>query len=140
MTRSKCYVDSVCWIAILNADDELHKRADIEYKELMNAGAHFVTSTAVLNEVANALSNHKFRDSVVKFHKRLQSSKRIEIVFIDESLWISGWNFYEKRSDKDWSLTDCISIVIMQEKGLTNSLTSDKHFEQAGFNAVLRIK
>jgi predicted nucleic acid-binding protein len=62
-------VDSVCWIAILNADDEIHVQSDKEYKTLMKSGFRFVTSTAVLNEVANALSKSKYRNSIVEFQK-----------------------------------------------------------------------
>lgn len=62
----------------------------VNIESLMKAGAHFLTSTAVLNEVANALSRPGFRDSVVKFHQRLQNSNRIEIVFVDKELWSSG--------------------------------------------------
>jgi predicted nucleic acid-binding protein len=140
MTKNICFVDSVCWIAILNADDELHEEADTEYKKLMKSGFHFVTSTAVLNEAANALCKPKYRGSVVEFHKRLQKSKRVKIIFVDENLWSSGWKLYENRPDKEWSLTDCISIVVMQERGIRDALTNDKHFEQAGFNAILRKK
>jgi len=57
---------------------------------------------------------------------------------VDENLWSSGWELYENRPAKEWSLTDCISIVIMQERGLKEAFTNDKHFEQAGFNAILR--
>ena len=140
MTKNICFVDSVGWIAILNADDELHGKADSEYKKLMKSGVRFVTSTAVLNEVANALSKPKYRGAVVEFYKKLQKSQRVEIVLVDENLWSCGWELYEKRSDKEWSLTDCISIVIMQERGLKEALTNDRHFEQAGFYAILRKK
>jgi len=71
MTKNLCFVDSVGWIAILNADDELHKVTDTEYKNLMKSGVRFVTSTAVLNEVANALSKPKYRGAVVEFYKNL---------------------------------------------------------------------
>jgi predicted nucleic acid-binding protein len=140
MAKKICFVDSVCWIAILNADDELHEQSDTEYKKLMRSGFRFVTSTAVLNEAANALCKPMFRGSVVEFYKRLKKSQRVDIVFVDEKLWLSGWNLYENRPDKEWSLTDCISIVIMQDQGLRDALTNDKHFEQAGFNAILRKK
>jgi predicted nucleic acid-binding protein len=45
--------------------------------------------------------------------------------------------FYESRPDKAWSLTDCISFVVMNQHGLTEALTGDHHFEQAGFTALL---
>ena len=140
MMKNEYLVDTVCWIALLNADDELHQEVNLEYKRLLKSGFRFVSSTAVLNEVANSLCNPKYRGAVVEFYKRLKTSSHVEIVFVDENLWSSGWNLYENRPDKSWSLTDCISMVIMQEKGLKNVVTNDKHFNQAGFNAILRKK
>ena len=55
-----------------------------------------------------------------------------------ESLWNAGLALYSERPDKQWSLTDCISFVVMKEQGLTEALTADHHFEQAGFAALLR--
>ena len=136
--NNKCFVDTVCWIALLNADDELHEEFDLKYKQLMKSGFSFVTSTSILNEVANSLCNPKFRIAVVEFYKRLQSSPRIAIVFVDEKLWSSGWKLYEERSDKAWSLTDCISITIMQDCGLVDVLTNDIHFNQASYNTLLK--
>lgn len=138
MTNKECFVDSVGWIALLNADDELHKTVDQEYKLLIKSNRKLITSTAVLNEVANSLSKPKYRKTVIEFHKRLQSSSSIEIIFVDKELWFSGWRFYENRFDKAWSLTDCISIAIMQERGLIDILTNDKHFSQAGFQILLK--
>jgi len=134
------FVDSVCWIALLNADDELNHIVETEYKKLMKSGFSFVTSTSVLNEVANALCKPRHRDSVVEFYKRLQRFQRVLIDFVDEGLWAEGWELYENRTDKEWSLTDCISFVIMQKQDLRFAITTDKHFEQAGFSAILRHK
>ncbi|MFH1288868.1 MAG: hypothetical protein ABII25_09280 [bacterium] len=57
---------------------------------------------------------------------------------MDQELWVEGWKLYKERPDKAWSLTDCFSIVVMEKEGLVKALTNDKHFEQAGFQAVLR--
>lgn len=138
MMSSRCFVDSVCWIALLNADDDLHNEVDVEYKKLMRAGFRFVTSTTILNEVANSLCKPKYREAIVEFYKRLQSSSCVEIVFVNKSLWSSGWKLYEDRPDKEWSLTDCISMVIMDDYDLRDVVTNDKHFNQAGFNAILQ--
>lgn len=134
---NKCFVDTVCWIGLLNQDDEIHELADREYRRLMKSGVHFVTTTSVINEIANSLSAPTFRKAVVGFYHRLQESSRIEIVFVNQHLWSAGWQLYEDRPDKSWSLTDCISIVVMQERGLSDVLTNDKHFKQAGFQVIL---
>ena len=55
-----------------------------------------------------------------------------------QELYRSAFDLFSQRTDKEWSLTDCISFVVMQQRGLTEALTSDGHFEQAGFKALLR--
>jgi len=131
------FVDTVCWIALLNQQDHFHESADQRYKKLMKSGACFVTTSSVLEETANALCDPAFNPSVLAFHRNLESSSRIEHVFVDPSLWAKAWTLFEKRLDKAWSLTDCISIIVMQERGINDVLTSDRHFIQAGFNALL---
>lgn len=64
-------------------------------------------------------------------------STRVEIVFVDPILWSKGWTLYEQRPDKAWSLTDCISFEVMREQKIHDALTSDRHFVQAGFRALL---
>ncbi len=60
------------------------------------------------------------------------------IVPTTDQLWQEGIDLYQRSSDKEWSLTDCISFVVMQREGITEALTGDKHFEQAGFTALLK--
>lgn len=103
----------------------------------MKSGSCFVTTSSVLEETANALCDPSFKPSVLAFHHNLERSSRIEHVFVDPSLWSNTWALFEKRLDKAWSLTDCISIIVMQERGIKDVLTSDRHFVQAGFNALL---
>jgi len=133
----ECFVDTACWVGLLNKDDEIHELADSKYRIMMKSGIHFVTTTAVLNEVANSLSDSRFRAAVVEFYLRLQVSPHVEIVFVDQHLWSAGWQVYKKYFDKSWSLTDCISISVMQERGLMKVLTTDRHFKQAGFIPLL---
>ena len=122
-----------CRFSLLNADDELHNEMDIEYRKLMKIGCRFMTSTSILNEVANSRCK-----PIVGFYKKLQRSCHVDIVFVNKNIWSSGWKRYEDRPDKELSLTDCISIIIMDDYGLMNVLTNDKHFKQAGFNTILQ--
>ena len=61
----------------------------------------------------------------------------VEIVFTDKRLWNTAWQLYEMHKDKEWSLTDCISMVVMKERQISEVLTKDHHFEQAGFVKLL---
>jgi predicted nucleic acid-binding protein len=62
----------------------------------------------------------------------------VEIVHIDQSLDTASWRLWESRPDKEWSLVDCASFLVMQQKGLTEALTTDHHFEQSGFVRLLK--
>ncbi len=139
MPDKVCFVDAVCWIALLNKTELIHHHADAEYKRLLKKDYLLLTTTAVLNETANSLCAPKFRGAVSDFYRRIQVSKRIEVVFVDESLWEEGWQLYELHSDKEWSLTDCISITVMKDRNISEALTTDHHFEQAGFVRLLHL-
>ena len=67
----------------------------------------------------------------------LRASRRVEIVPLSQELLQRGLALFAKRDDKDWSLTDCISFVVMQDWDIHAALTGDRHFQQAGFNALL---
>jgi predicted nucleic acid-binding protein len=68
----------------------------------------------------------------------LQANPDITIVPCSDQLLRDGIQLYAQRPDKEWSLTDCISFVVMQQEGITEALTGDHHFEQAGFVALLK--
>ena len=137
MKNTICFVDTVCWIALLNRQDHLHEAADQLYKKRMKSGVRFLTTSAVLEETANALCDPIFKPSVITFFHNIENSNRVEIVFVDPVLWSKGWALYEQRVDKAWSLTDCISLEVMRERRIHDALTSDRHFVQAGFDALL---
>ncbi|NUO82033.1 type II toxin-antitoxin system VapC family toxin [candidate division KSB1 bacterium] len=137
MPAKRSFVDTACWIGLLSKDDELHHVAKERYESLFREGYSFATTNAVLFETANALASPKYRKRVVEFYKRLNTSRRIEIVFVDIELWKAAWNLFEQRPDKAWSLTDCVSICVMQNKEIVEILPHDKHFRQAGFKTLL---
>jgi len=68
----------------------------------------------------------------------LERDEDVEIVGDEGELYERGLRLYEERPDKEWSLTDCISFVVMQRKRIKEALTGDHHFEQAGFVALLK--
>ncbi len=70
--------------------------------------------------------------------ENLRSAEDIQIVPASADLFDRGFHYFTERPDKEWSLTDCISFVVMNERGITEGLTADHHFEQAGFVALLR--
>ena len=92
----------------------------------------------VLVEFADALAKSTSRRLVLQFIHDLEQDPKVRIIRASTELFRRGLQFYNERPDKDWSLTGCISFVVMKEEGLQDVLTGDKHFEQAGFNALLK--
>jgi len=97
-----------------------------------------ITTSSIIEETANALSNPKFRESVKTFYRNIRRSPRVTILHVDPELWEKGWRLFSNRDDKYWSFTDCVSFVVMNERRIKNALTSDKHFIQAGFSAMMQ--
>lgn len=97
-----------------------------------------MTTTTILLEVANAFSQPPLRPLAIALYERVTLSARITVVDVDRSIFARGWELFRSRRDKPWSLTDCISFVVMQDRHVTDALTADRHFEQAGFRALLR--
>jgi predicted nucleic acid-binding protein len=91
----------------------------------------------VLAELADAMCRPRHRGLVVEFIRNLQSNSRVKIVSPSQDLFDRGLDLYSTRQDKSWSLTDCISFVVMQNQGLTEALTADHDFEQAGFTVLM---
>jgi|SRR5829696_4494994 len=131
------FVDTAAWLALVNTRDELHERAQTTMAELRRDNFSLVTTEFVLLEVANALCALAWRDKAIKLIDGLQSLPHLRIIPADSSLLADGWHLYSNRLDKEWSLTDCVSIVVMQNEHIEQAFTSDHHFEQAGFTKLL---
>jgi predicted nucleic acid-binding protein len=130
-------VDTAAWIALVNTRDELHNRAAQTMAELRRRNVALVTTEFVLLEVANALCTSAWRAKGVKLIDGFRAVSNLRIIPADTMLLAEGWELYRSRLDKEWSLTDCISIVILQKELIQQVFSSDHHFEQAGFVKLL---
>jgi predicted nucleic acid-binding protein len=92
----------------------------------------------VLLEIGNSLSRQRYRASAIALIEAIESDPSIEIVALTKELCQLGMELYRNRMDKEWGLIDCISFVVMTERGITKALTTDEHFQQYGFGAPLR--
>ena len=129
------FADTFYFIALANPRDEAHQRAVAWTRTY---AGRLVTTTWILTEFANHMSDPRNRPEFVATLNDLRASDKVRIVPADQALWDDGLQLYAGRPDKDWSLTDCISFVVMQREGLRDALTGDRHFEQAGFVALLK--
>ncbi len=89
-------------------------------------------------EFANAVSKSRRRHYFPSLLDDLKQNPQVTIIPPDEALFDEGTTLYRDRPDKDWSLTDCISFLVMDREGITDALTGDHHFEQAGFNILFK--
>ncbi|MBM4039335.1 MAG: type II toxin-antitoxin system VapC family toxin [Planctomycetes bacterium] len=129
------FADTSYYLALLNVGDEYHLRA----RGLSGrSGKRHVTTAWVLTELADALSHPSTRLMVGQFIKDLYRNPRMTIVPPSQELLDQGLERFMARRDKLWSLTDCISFVVMEQLGLRDALSADHHFEQAGFTILLR--
>jgi predicted nucleic acid-binding protein len=90
-------------------------------------------------EIANGLAALKFRQAAARIIRSLQETALVRIIPASAELFQQALSLYERRPDKDWGLTDCASFVVMAENNLADALTTDEHFRQAGFKALLLV-
>jgi predicted nucleic acid-binding protein len=127
--------DSFYYLALGNSEDEAHARAVAASRD---RSMRHVTHAWVLTEVADALAPARLRRRFLELLRALEHDPRMIILPATEDLFRAGIRCYARRPDKDWSLTDCISFEVMQQRGIQTALTGDRHFVQAGFTALLR--
>lgn len=129
------FADTVYYLALTNPRDQYSAPA---MRFTTGFSGTFVTTAWVLTEVANSLSRGPNRALFFDLYHDLADDLRVTIVPPIQDLFEQGIEFYAQRHDKEWSLTDCISFIVMREYGLTDALTADHHFEQAGFTVLLK--
>lgn len=131
---SAVFADTFYFLALFNRADAAHERAA---RFSRTHRSRYVTTVWVLTELADAWNKSPDRLLAVRFIRGLWRNEKFRIVPLSGTLFDRGLELYASRSDKEWSLTDCISFVAMRDEGLTDALTGDHHFEQAGFVALL---
>jgi uncharacterized protein len=127
------FADTWFFQAILSERDK-HHREVVGYLE--QCDDFLVTTRWVLAETANAASGSAYREQAAQFLVSVEQDPNIIIVKESDSLYQRGMKLYIARSDKHWSLTDCISFVVMAEREIKEALTGDHHFEQASFRPL----
>jgi predicted nucleic acid-binding protein len=129
------FVDSFYFFAILNPADAAHLQA-VEYSR--RHAAPLLTTTWVIAEIADGLARTANRGVVKRLVSSFRSVSANEIAATTDDVFERGLDLYHARADKHWSLTDCISFVVMEDRGIRDALTGDHHYEQAGFTALLK--
>ena len=129
------FLDTYGLIAWMNTRDAAHPRVK---SYLDSYTGKIVTTEWVLLEFADAFSLSKAKPFAIEAIKRIHRLPMFLVVGFEPMISLAGFDLYESRLDKDWSLTDCVSFVVMRQHYLSEALTADHHFEQAGFQAVFK--
>ena len=138
MPRAEIFLDTAYAIALSSSRDEHHEKALLLADQLEADGTRLITTRAIMLEIGNALSKQAHRQAAVELLESLEQDPSVEIVPLTEELYVKAFDLYQQRPDKEWGITDCISFIVMIERNLQEALTTDKHFQQVGYKALLR--
>ena len=137
MPRRTVLLDTSFVIALENKDDPHHERAKALDDDLLKQDAVLVLHWGILLEIADGYARIGRRERGVQLLAKFEGEEGYRVVAISDSLLRDALSLYRARPDKDWGLTDCISFVLMKQEEITEALTADVHFRQAGFTALL---
>jgi uncharacterized protein len=126
---SAVFADTFFYLALLRDDDPAHERALAESR----VNRIIVTTEFILLELGNACARAEDHADFIALVDGIRASERVKVVPVSSQLLNRGLELMSERDDKDWSLTDCTSFVVMKDDQLRGALTADHHFEQAGF-------
>jgi predicted nucleic acid-binding protein len=131
-------LDTWALMALINRDDQWHRRAVDVSGELNAQGRLLVITEWILTEFLGGAARPPLRQLAEQALQQFRVSSRVEIVPASHEDWERGFEFYAARADKSWSLVDCLSILLCYQRGITEVFTGDHHFEQAGLRILLR--
>lgn len=134
------FADTAGWGHLMDPKQQYHSLAASLYREARSQGRKIVTTNYIVAELVALMTSplRMPRPKIIKFIESLKTSPYVEIAQIDATLDRQAWELLADRPDKDWSLVDCASFVVMQQRGIMEALTTDHNFEQAGFVRLLK--
>ncbi|GFO96764.1 hypothetical protein ig2599ANME_0954 [groundwater metagenome] len=132
------FLDTAYVYALINTRDQWHERAVVWQERLANERRQLLSTEFVLVEIADGLASVQFHNHAVQMINLLKKNPFVELVSLSSELLEEAFKLYKKRTDKGWGLTDCTSFIVMKRYGIMDALTTDEHFQQAGFRALLR--
>ena len=135
---NELFLDTSFSIGLVSPRDQIHEKAITWAKKIEESKIPLVTTRAILLEIGNALSKLRFRQVGVGLLENLENDADTTIVSLTDELYKKAFELFRNRPDKEWGVVDCISFVVMTERNIEAALTSDKHYEQAGFRALLK--
>ena len=134
------FADTSGFASLADPTQPFHTLAAQIYRTARNRNRKIVTTNYVVAELVALLTSplRHSRPSVIASVDRVKASPYVEIIHVDPVLDDEAWQLMKSRPDKEWSLVDCASFALMTRRGITEALTTDHHFEQAGFVRLLK--
>jgi predicted nucleic acid-binding protein len=133
--RIKIFVDTLFIVALINKRDQYHQIALNLAEQYENCP--LITTDAIFLESGNKLSAN-YRNEVVELIEQFLASDEVDVIRLTPELFDESLRLYKKHQDKSWGLVDCFSFVVMKQHKLSQALTFDRHFIQAGFQALMK--
>lgn len=134
-TRNSLFVDTSGWAYLVDRSTDLHHEVQTIYQQALNRQRLLVTTNYIIAELVALLTSRSriSRQQIILFVDALKAAPQVEVIHVNTELDVTAWMLLKARTDKEWSLVDASSFVIMTKYGMTEALTTDHHFTQAGF-------
>ena len=133
--RIKIFVDTLFIVALINKRDQYHQIALNLAEQYENCP--LITTDAIFLESGNKLSAN-YRNEVVELIEQFLASDEIDVIRLTPELFDESLRLYKKHQDKSWGLVDCFSFVVMNQHKVSQAITFDRHFIQAGFQSLMK--
>lgn len=136
----KVFADTHYWVAVANPRDSYAEEAKAARKA--QGTILLVTTDEVLVEFLNYFSAHgeRFRAIASQIVRAIKKDPNVLVLAQTRLSFESGHELYDRRKDKQYSLTDCISMEHMRAQQITEVLTNDDHFQQEKFVVLIKSK
>ncbi len=134
-TRNSLFVDTSGWAHLVDRSTILHHNVQMIYQQALTRQRLLVTTNYIIAELVALLTSRSriSRQQIILYIDALKAAPQIEVIHVNAELDAAAWILLKARTDKEWSLVDASSFVIMTSYGMTEALTTDHHFTQAGF-------
>jgi len=130
------FIDTGFIIALESVTDQNHEKASQLWSDLLKDLPEMVTTTYVIDEIVTFFNSRNRHAKAVEIGNRLMNSRSVQVIHVDKGLFDKGWQYFQQHADKTYSMTDCISFIVMKEQGIAAALSFDKHFTQPGFKVL----
>lgn len=137
---TKLFVDTAGWASLFISTESYHVKAVKHFEQAKETSTGLVTTNYVISELVALLPTRQriSRNDLFQYVDSIRLASFVDTVHISSETDLAAWNLCKSRSDKAWSLVDASSFVVMEQLGIQSALTTDRHFEQAGFIRLLK--